>query len=134
MKQIETKLSCYITQEDDRAYLYVTLIDQKMFTMTLQFSDITNEIADFLEINSHYSLYKTADSLVADVEQAHLNRFMGQPKDNPKLDLIVNLRMKMRHRNGNCGVSCILCNPDIGEDPFPDFTFEINNLEPEDEV
>jgi len=109
-------------------------MDKNMFRMTLQFSDITEEINDFVKIDSHYLLYENVNELLGDIELAHLQRFMGQPEDNPKLDLIINLRMKMKHSNGDCGIGCILCNPDIGDDPFPDFTFEINNAESEDEV
>jgi len=44
------------------------------------------------------------------------------------------MRAKMIHQQGLCGHSCIFCNPDLGEDPFPDFTFDVRNLDPLDEV
>ena len=46
---------------------------------------------------------------------------------------MINLRMKMRHQKGICNDSCILCNPDIGDDPFPDFIFDIRNADTEGE-
>lgn len=135
MQQVDVKLNCYTTTEEDGStYLYVTIIDNKMFTLTLQFAEITKEFKDFKLINEQYELYDNNNDLLTDLEQGHLQRFMGQPQSNPKLDLMTNLRMKLRHRNRNCGSGCILCNPDIGDDPFPDFTFDINNAEPEDEV
>ena len=134
MVQNDVRLNCFINREEDGVFLFVSLVDNKMFNMTLQFSDITNEFSDFIEINEHFELYNDIDELVLDLEKGHMQRFMGQPEDNDRLDLMVNLRMKMKHQKGICGNSCILCNPDIGDDPFPDFTFNIRNLEPKGEA
>lgn len=134
MIQNNVKLNCFVEQEDDSVFIFINLVDDTMFNMTLQFADITKEFRDFEKINEHYLLYEYVDDLITDLENAHLQRFMGQPRDNDKLDLIVNLRMKMKHQSGNCDNACILCNPDIGDDPFPDFTFNIRNMEPEGEA
>ena len=133
MIQIDTKLNCFIELEEDRAFIYLNIIDG-LFSVTLQYADITDEFNDFIEVNDHFELYDNKDQLISDLEEGHLQRFLGQPKDNDKLDLISNLRMKMKHKNGTCDDSCILCNPDIGDDPFPDFVFNIRNIEPEGEA
>ena len=136
MQQIDAKLSCYINPslEDDRILLYVSLIDEKASSIILQFADITKEIEDFMYINEQYEIYPSLEELIEDVEKAHLQRFVNRPQSNQRLDLIMNIRMKIRHNEGVCGNDCILCNPDIGDDPFPDFTFDIVNLDSEDEV
>ena len=134
MIQNNVQLNCFIERESNNVLIFVNLLDDKLFNMTLQFSDITEEFNDFIQINEHFMLYNDIDDLTTDLEEGHLQRFMGQPKDNERLDLMVNLRMKMKHQKGMCGNSCILCNPDIGDDPFPDFAFDIRNLEPEGEA
>lgn len=134
----DARISCYLDSDDDtgRVTLVVSLSSEPEGTpiTTLEYADITEEFDDFVEVNNHYDLYKDTEKLKRDIEYAHLTRFMGSPRDIPKLDLITNLRMKMRHQAGNCKDSCILCNPDIGDDPFPDFMFKIKNLEPEGEA
>jgi hypothetical protein len=132
--QVNAKLSCFIEiEEDDRAYIYVNITDG-IFSITLEYANITDELNDFIEVNKHFNLYKDKGELISDLEKGHLQRVLGQPTDNKKLDLMSNLRMKMRHNNGTCDDSCILCNPNIGDDPFPDFIFNIRNIEPEGEV
>lgn len=133
MIQIDTKLSCFIEFEGGGAFLYVNLLNN-LYSLILEYADITEEFNDFIEINSHFNLYKSEIDIAEDLEDGHLKRFLGQPLDNDRLDLMSNLRMKMRHSNGTCGDSCIFCNPDIGDDPFPDFTFNIRNIEPEGEA
>jgi len=131
--QVDTKLNCFIEFEGGGAFLYVNLLSD-IYSMVLEYADITEEFKDFVEINNHFNLYNGELEIANDLEEGHLRRFLGQPIDNDKLDLMSNLRMKMRHNNGTCNDSCILCNPDIGDDPFPDFTFNIRNIEPEGEA
>lgn len=133
MIQIDAKLSCFIEEEDDLFLLFVNL-SENMSSLTLEYSDITEELHDFFEVNEIFDIYEDENEIIKDLEIGHMDRFLGKPRDNPKLDLMVNLRMKMNHRNGTCGDYCIFCNPDIGEDPFPDFTFNIRNMEPEGEA
>lgn len=133
MIQVDTKLSCFIELEEDMVFIYVNLVN-KLSSITLQYSDITEEFNDFIEVNNHFDLYSNKDELINDLEKGHLQRFLGEVENNNRLDLISNLRMKMLHKNGTCKDSCILCNPDIGDDPFPDFMFNIRNIEPEGET
>ena len=133
MIQVDTKLSCFIELEEDMVFLYVNLVNN-LSSITLQYTDITEEFNDFIEVNDHFDLYSDQDELINDLEEGHIQRFLGESKNNDKLDLITNLRMKMRHKNGTCDDGCILCNPDIGDDPFPDFMFDIRNVEPEGEA
>ena len=135
MAHINTKLSCFIEQdEDDNSFIFIRLLDEKMFNMTLQFADITDELTDFIQINDHFELYNDISELISDLEDGNLQKFIGRPWINDRLNLLVNLRMKMKHQQSICDGSCILCNPDIGDDPFPDFTFNIKNFEPEGEI
>ena len=134
MKQADAKLNCFIDRDDDdRSFIYINITDD-IFNMTLQYADITDKFNEFLEINERFELYSDIDDLILDLEEGFLQRFISQPKDNDRLDLMINLRMKMNHQNGSCKDSCILCNPDIGDDPFPDFTFDIRNAETEGEM
>ena len=133
MKTTNVKLNCFIDREDDKSSIFINITDD-IFNMTLQYADITEKFNEFLEINERFELYDDIDDLVSDLENGLLQRFTSQPESNDRLDLIINLRMKMRHQNGSCGDSCILCNPDIGDDPFPDFTFDIRNAETEGEM
>jgi phosphopantothenate synthetase len=130
MIQVDTKLSCFIELEGEEAYIYVNITDN-VSIITLEYANITDELNDFIEINKYYELYKDENELIGDLEKGHIQRVLGQPKDDDRLDLISNLRMKMRHKNGTCDDSCILCNPDIGDDPFPDFMFNIRNIDTE---
>jgi hypothetical protein len=132
--QVDAKLSCFIElEEDDRAYIYVNITDN-VFSITLEYAEITSEFNDFIEVNKHFELYNDQNELINDLEKGHLQRVLGQPRNNDRLDLMTNLRMKMRHKNGTCGDSCILCNPDMGDDPFPDFMFNIRNIDTEGEA
>lgn len=133
MKQINTKLNCYIEFEEDKTFICINLTNDTL-TVTLQYADITTEFNDFIEVNNHFELYDDQDQLTSDLEDGHLQRFLGQSKDNDRLDLMSNLRMKMLHKSGTCDDNCILCNPDIGEDPFPDFMFNIRNIDPKGEA
>ena len=116
--------------------LWISLYDNMSGTLinTLEYADITDKYLDFIDINDHYDVYEDTDDLDKDIEEGYLSRFIGIPKSISRLDLISNLRMKMRHQTGNCGNGCILCNPDIGDDPFPDFIFDVKNLEPESDA
>lgn len=134
MIQEDAKLSCYIDIEDDTALIYVTLINSKLQSQILQFADITDILHDFLDIEEHYSLYYDESELMEDIEEAHLQRFMGLPIMNDRLDILSNLRMKMNHHHKLCGDSCILCNPELGTDAFPDFTFDVDMSDPDDDV
>ena len=133
MNQSDVKLSSFVEKEDEQILIFINLTGEKDFSMIIEFADITDEFWDLSEINDHYEIYDNMDDLTLDLEVGHLERFMGLPKDNPKLDLLINLRMKMKHERSICGDQCILCNPDIGDDPFPDFVFNIRNAEPEGE-
>ncbi len=143
MLSYNTQLNCILDieeEEDDdddtnQVSLWINLYnDRNKLITTLEYSDITQDYNDFLEINEHYDLYDNIEELGDDIASGYLSRFVNMPRDIPRLDLIINLRMKMQHQTGKCGNSCILCNPDIGDDPFPDFTFDIRNIEPEGEA
>lgn len=132
-KDIEA--NCFIEYDEDAdAYLLFINLLFNHKSMTIEYSNITDEMLDFLEINENYNIYNTEEELFEDIESAHFNRFLGEPRDSDRVNLLVNLRMKMRHSNGICGEDCILCNPNIGEDPFPDFTFNIRNIDTEGEA
>ena len=138
MFQCDTDLRCFLEHDIDEEYvsLWISLYKKQDGSLinTLEYADITDKYSDFIDINDHYDIYQDTDELDRDIEEGYLARFIDMPRDNPRLDLIFNLRMKMQHQTGSCDNSCILCNPDIGEDPFPDFTFDARNLEPESDV
>lgn len=134
MIQSDIKINCLINEEeDDSIIMFINLLTNKGIIVTLEFADITSDLTDLIEINDHYELYEDNDTLIKDLEEGHLNRFLREPQDNERLDLLVNLRMKMRHQEDICNDQCILCNPDIGDDPFPDFIFNIRNADTEGE-
>lgn len=134
MLQKDVKISCFIEydSENDEYCIYTNLTDDQL-SMTLEFADITSSIYDLFYINESYNIYIDEEELLDDIEEGYFNRFLGRPYDNERLDLLLNLQMKMKHRAGICDDSCILCNPDLGTDPFPDFTFNLRVRETEGE-
>jgi hypothetical protein len=134
MIQVNTTLSCFIDTEEETTFIYINLINENMFSMTLEYADITDSFNDYARVNDHFSIYDDIKEFKSDLEKGYLERFMGQPRDNARLDLMINLKMKMNHQDGRCEDSCILCNPDMGEDLFPDFTFDIRNADPKGEA
>ena len=129
------QIRCNIYREDDElVVMKIVLTDKRRYITTLEFADITNDYLEFVEVNNHIELYDSEDELQKELAEAYLNKFLNRSQENTKMDLLVNLRMKMLHQASQCRNNCILCNPDLGDDPFPDFTFDLKNYSPEGEA
>ena len=131
MEFYNTRVYCFVEHDEDgETSVLITLNKEpnNSLVYTLEYSNITKDYNSFLDINEYYEIYEDLNDLDCDIEKGYLSRFIGAPKDVPRLDLIINLKIKMEHQAGVCEDSCILCNPDLGDDPFPDFTFDIRNM------
>lgn len=101
------------------------------FLSTLEFADITNEMKDLLEINKEIGVYATEDELRLDLAIGYLDKALQNDTNKDlKIGFLFNLRQKMLHHKGECQDDCIYCNPDLGDDPFPNFTFQAKFLDP----
>lgn len=138
MIQDDVKLICSIEFDDndddeENIFIYINLINQSGFKMTLEFADITEKFNDFLAANDRFGIYDDIDELISDLELGYFRRFMGILEINKKIDLLINLRMKLLHKKGMCDEECVMCNSDYGTDPFPDFTFDVKAARIEDD-
>jgi len=133
MIQHDIKLSCFIEFEDKDAFMYININKEDAFSMTLEYANITEKLNDLLNINEQFKIYDSTEDIIIDLENGFMDRFLGQSKMNNKLDLLINLRMKVNHSNGTCDNDCILCNPDFGDDPFPDFIFDLRTSDIEND-
>jgi len=97
----------------------------------MEFAEVTTEINELFEINKDISLYENEDDLKNDLAEGYLRKFLKEPTDNLKINLLLNIRGKIRHQQQRCANDCIFCNPDLGNDPFPDFTCNLKVLDPE---
>lgn len=130
----QLQILCTVDGDDDLVFIKVDLLKNNEHLTTIEFADITSEFKDLLQVNKGIDIYKNNLDLKSDIATAHLFRYLKKDRDTPQLDLLLNLRMKFKHQEGLCKNSCILCNPELGEDPFPDFIFEAKHCDPEGEA
>jgi len=127
-----TKLRCVIDGDEEFAYYKIDLLDEcDVIITTLEYSDITDDYNDFIIVNKEANIYTDLEELKTDVAQGRLNRFSGKGQGDQRVELLMTLLAKLRHQTGQCKDICIYCNPDLGSDPFPDFTFDLKNSTPE---
>lgn len=124
----ETKLRCIIDGDEEFAYYKIDLLDSNDEVITtLEYSDITEDFKEFLDINKETNIYTNIEELKLDLAQGRLNRFSGKGQGNQRVELLADLLAKYKHQAGSCKNTCIYCNPDLGSDPFPDFVFDLKN-------
>lgn len=126
-------LSCTIDGDNDIWFMRLDLMHNDIVLSTLEFADITNEILDLVIINDEIKLYNDVREMVNDIAIGHLNRFAKEiisDNEDEKISLLFNIRAKANHQQKICGNDCIFCNPDLGDDPFPDFTFDAKFMTP----
>jgi len=130
----EITLSCEVDGEEDMFFIRLDLVQMDEHVATLEFADISKDFQDLVEANTFFSLYESPDSIKKDLADAHISRFLNEERGSENLDILYNLVNKMRHSQGRCKDSCIYCNPDLGDDPLPDFTFEAKNYDAKSET
>lgn len=130
----EVTLSCEVDGKEDMFFIRLDLIQMDEHIATLEFADITKDVQDLLEANKFFSLYENHEDIKKDLADAHLCRFLNEERGSSNLDILFNLVAKMRHSQGVCKDSCIYCNPDLGDDPIPDFTFEAKHYDAKSET
>ena len=127
-----TKLICCVSGDEELIYYKIDLVgDLNNIITTLEYADITQDFNDLLIINKETNLYSDVEELKKELAEAKLNRYIGKGQGNQRVELLVGLSAKLKHQNGICKDTCIFCNPDLGNDPFPDFIFTIKNSSPE---
>lgn len=120
---------CEIGGDENTTYLNIKLMNGIEQISLLEFADITDELKSLIEINSNLKLYESVDELKNDLAQGYLATFLNKKSDNTKIVILNNIKMRINHQNGLCEYKCIYCNPDLGEETFPDFTAKIKNLD-----
>lgn len=124
-----TRLACHVNGDEDLVYYRIDLLSEFGEAITtLEYADITDDFNDLLSANKEMNIYSDIEDLKKDLAQAKLNRYVGKGQGNQRIELMVGLVAKLKHQTGICKDTCIYCNPDLGSDPFPDFTFDIKNL------
>lgn len=125
-------LSCEVDGKEDMFFVRLDLVNATNdIVCNIEFADITNDVKDLLEANQHFLLYEGVEEIKSDLANAHLSKFLNEDRESQKLDVLFNLVNKMRHSQGVCKDGCIHCNPDLGEDPLPDFTFGVKKYDVE---
>lgn len=131
---MDIELACVIDGDEDLTFIRTDLLNSGEHLTTLEYSDITSYYKELLDISDKLSLFESEDQLKASIINAQLLKFLNEERDDSKFDLLLNIKMKARHQAGTCEGNCILCNPDLGDDPFPDFTFDVKFFDPEGEA
>lgn len=125
-------LKCTVDGDDDITFIKVELVDLLgSYITTLEYADITNEFEELCEINDQALIYDDDEQIKKDLARGKLDRVLGNSKAKERLDLLTGLKAKFEHQSGACKDGCIYCNPELGQDPFPDFTFIAKNALPE---
>lgn len=127
-------ISCEVDGKENIYFVRLDLIKEGEQISTLEFADITQDFQDLMEANTYFSLYDSPEGLKEDLAKAHLSKFLHEERVSDNLDVLLNLVTKMRHSQGQCKDSCIYCNPDLGDDPLPDFTFEAKRYDAKGET
>lgn len=130
----EINILCTIDGDSELKFIRMDLCNGDRHITTLEYSDITSEYAEMLDVNSQANIFSSTQELETSLVNAQILKFLGEQRNDPKLDLLLNIRMKMNHQQGRCSNGCIMCNPDLGDDPFPDFTFDTKFCEPKGEA
>lgn len=121
---------CTIDGDNELYYIRLDIVHCGTRIMSLKFAEITNEVNELLLLNEDVGLFATADELKTDLAKNNLKKFLGENTVNSKITLLFAIRAKIKHQEQKCAIDCIYCNPDLGEDPFPDFTINAELLEP----
>ena len=125
-------IKCSVGGDEELTFVKIELTDNlDNYITTLEYADITNDFDELVEINDQAMIYDDEKQLKEDLAKGKLDRYLGKAQANERLDLLLGLRLKFKHQSGSCGNDCIYCNPDLGNDPFPDFTFVVKNATPE---
>jgi len=131
----DLKAVCSVGGDEKTVFIKLDLYNNLEFITTLEFAEITEEFNELVDINLEMTVYLETDELKKDLANAYLSKFLNESRSTDyKLDLLLNLRMKMKHQEGTCKDNCILCSPDLGDDPFPDFMFEARHADHEGEA
>lgn len=125
----DIKVVCEIGGDDETVFISIKLMDGLEQVSILEFADITNQIDALIDINQSLKLYDNIKELKVDIAAGYLAAFLNKKNENPRLTMLNNVKMRIDHQSGLCESKCIYCNPDLGEDSFPDFTAEIKNAE-----
>jgi len=128
------ELSCVIDGDEELVFIRTDLISKGEHITTLEYSDITTYYRELLDISSKITLFDSEDELKTSIASAQLLKFLNKDRDDSKLNLLLNIRMKAKHQASACNGNCILCEPDLGDDPFPDFTFDVKFFDPKGEA
>jgi len=122
------KLRCVVDGDDELVFAKIELVDElDSIISTMEYADITKHFNDLLKINEEANLYIEDEELKKDLAAGKLARYLGNSEQNQKLDILTTLLARYNHQSGNCKDDCIYCNPDLGTDSFPDFTFKLKN-------
>lgn len=127
---LDVKLKCEISITKSESVHLSLYLD----SVLLQFCDITNVYKELVETNTEYEIYDNDAEMLGGLETGYLHRYLERDFEDERLDALVSLRVDMLHRSKKCGGDCILCNPNLGPDPFPDFLFYLNAINPEGEA
>lgn len=120
-----------IDGDDDLWFIRLDLFYDDNIISTLEFAEITDEVNDLIAVNKELSLYDNNEDLLKDMAEGHINKYLGIEYNNEKLNLLFNIKAKVKHQQKQCSDGCIFCNPELGIDPFPNFTFNIQLKDPE---
>ena len=125
-------IKCSIGGDEELIFIKIELTDVlDNYITTLEYVDITIDFDELVGINDQALIYDDERQIKEDLAKGKLQRYLGQAEANKKLDLLLGLRIKFNHQNGTCKDNCIYCKPELGGDPFPDFTFLVKNSTPE---
>lgn len=123
------ELSCEVDGREDMYFIRVDVMWAQDHIYTLEFADISGEFKDLLEANSNFPIYDNEEDIKKNIAEVHLARILNRDSEDKKLNMLYGLVSKMKHSQAMCKDDCIYCNPDLGTDPVPDFTFEVKNYE-----
>ena len=131
----DVQVVCTINGDEDMYYIRIDLKNGDKFLNTLEFADITDEVEDLIFVNKEINIYDNDEDMILDLAKNYLRQTIKSELDNDlRIGLLVNVKSKMLHRDGECAEDCPFCNETQGDDPFPDFTIALKTAEPEGNV
>ena len=122
------KLVCVVYGDEELTYYKLELRDELNNAITtLEYADITKQFNDLLELNKEANLYINEAELKKELAQGKLNKYVGKTAYTQRLLVLVDLLVKIKHQSGQCENNCHICNPNIENDAYLDFTFGIKS-------
>ena len=112
-KTTDIDLTAVVDGEDDTYYYKLYLSYNNVILSTLEFSDISEDILQLLEINKKCKEYTTDKKLLADLAQYKLDCYLGNEIDEESsIFTLLDIKIEEKHNSGKCNKQCKYCSPE----------------------